>query len=372
MVAAALASIAASPRIADVDPPAPTDPHVVRAGEALASMTSTERISQLVMTSVPGTTLAPRDAKVLRATRLGGIILFANNYRSDPQLRAFTRAIQAANPGTLISIDQEGGVVRRLPRAAPTRSHPQLGATNRPALTRAQGAATARSLTSLGIQLDLAPVADLDIAPRRVMRERSFGSVPLRVATHVGAFIDGLHDGGGAAAVKHFPGFGGATVNSDDALARVSRTRAQLLAADLRPFRTAVARDVDAVMMSHGVYAAVDRRRPASTSPAAYRLLRVTLGYEGVAITDALHAAGFRVAARVSPAAGCVPVVRAGADIALLTGTLAEAVACRRLLVAAVAGGTIPQARIDEAALRVLVVKSRQGLLAAAPTPAPE
>lgn len=349
-----------------------SDPHDVAARAALARLPAGDRAAQLVMTSVPGTSLDVATARRLRALRPGGIIVFRANYRSREQLRRLGRTLQVAvragdpaRPMALVSVDQEGGVVKRLPDAPPNLSHPQLGAADRVALTRRQAAATALALRSVGIHMDLAPVADLDLGPRRVMEERSFGRPPARVARHVVAFALGLRDGRVAASVKHFPGFGAASVNSDDALARVARTRWQL-EADLVPFRSAVARGVESVMMSHGVYPALDRRRPASTSPAAYRLLRTELGYDGVVLTDSLHAAGFGAAARMNAADGCVATIRAGADVALLTGTVADAVRCRARLLAAVHSGSLAQARIDESALRVLRLKSRLGLLPAA------
>lgn len=346
------------------------DPDVTRARAALSRMPLADRVSQLIMTSVPGgPTLRPMDARVVARSRFGGIVLFADNYSSRSGLLRFTRSLQAADlggdasrPRALVSIDQEGGVVKRIADAPPTRSAPQLGALDRPAVTRAEGRATAKTLRGLGVQVDLAPVADLDIAPRHVMRARSFGSDPALVGRHVAAFIDGIHAGRGAAAVKHFPGFGGASVNSDDALATITRTAPQL-ERDLAPFRSAIGARVDLVMVSHGRYTAIDRLRPASTSPATYRQLRGELGFDGVTITDSLHARGFAAATHLSVPFGCVRAIAAGADIALLTGSLKDAVACRSQLVVAARAGRLTNARIDEAALRVLVLKSRLGLL---------
>jgi beta-N-acetylhexosaminidase len=218
-------------------------------------------------------------------------------------------------------------------------------------------------LRSLGVNMNLAPVADLDSGPRHVMRERSYGRSARVVARHAVAFVDGLQAADVASSVKHFPGFGSASVNSDDALATISRTTRQLRAADLVPFRAAIQHGADSIMISHGVYRSLDRRNPASASPAAYRMLRTTLGYDGVAITDSLHASGFRRATRGTPADGCVRTIAAGADIALLTGSLVDALSCRARLVRAVRTGTLTQARVDEAALRVLRLKSRRGLL---------
>lgn len=347
---------------------------LAQARAALARLPLADRVSQLITTSVPGASIAPRDARVLRAARFGGVIVFSGNYRSMPQLRRFTHAVQlltldgdATRPRSLISVDQEGGAVRRIPGIAPTRSAPQLGAANRPALTRAQGRATGEALRALGIGLDLAPVADLDLGPHHVMRARSFGASPRLVSENVAQFTIGLHEGGVGGTLKHFPGFGGAVVNSDDALARIDRSVEQL-ADDRAPFVTANTWRADVIMMSHGVYTAYDRRRPASASPIAYRLLRSrqTMQYGGVAMTDSLHAAGFRAATGLSAPQGCVATVAAGADIALLTGPVADAVACRRLLLAGVASGAVTRSRIDEAALRVLTLKAHLGLLPAA------
>jgi len=348
------------------------DPHGIAARAALAELPLADRAAQVIMTSIPGTTLDTGARATLASLRPGGVIVFGANYRSKAQLTRYLRTVQVAVRGgdaarsrALVSIDQEGGVVKRIPDAPPTRSHPQLGTLDRVGTTRAQGRATGEALREIGIHLDLAPVADLDLGPRHVMRARSFGASPERAARHVAAFVQGLQDAGVSASLKHFPGFGGASVNSDDALATITRTRAQLDDADLVPFRRGIGAGADTVMMSHGVYTRIDRRRPVSTSPAMYRVLREDLGYDGIAITDSLHAAGFTAATNGSIPRGCVLAVAAGADIALLTGSLRTAVECRRALVAAVRAGTLSRERLDEAALRVLTLKSRRGLLPA-------
>lgn len=362
------------------------DSDTAAATAALAQLTRVERISQLITTSVPGTTLAARDAKVLAAARFGGVIVFSANYRSKAQLAAFTKATNAAitgsmldpestRPRVLFSVDQEGGMVKRIPNAAPFRSAQQLGKANKPASTRAQGMASAKALKALGIQMNLAPVADRDITPAHVMRGRSFGSAPELVGVHVDAFVRGLHAGGGMGAVKHFPGFGGASMNSDDGLAVIERSRAQLLAGDFGPFLAAIDAGVDAVMISHARYTEIDKLRPASASPTIYKMLRADADFDGVAITDSLNAPGFTMAAKTTAANGCVKAVAAGADIALLTGSLVDAVRCRAALTAAAQKSAVLRARIDEAALRVLRLKSKAGLLpaltVAPPTAAP-
>jgi beta-N-acetylhexosaminidase len=353
---------------------APVDADGVAAQAALNRLTRTDRIAQLIMTSVPGATLSARDAKVLGAARFGGVIVFGANYRSRAQLARFTKSVDASivggsltapssRPHVLVSVDQEGGSVKRLPDAAPFRSAQQLGRLNKPASTRAQAKLAAATLKSVGIQMDLAPVADRDITPAHVMRGRSFGSAPELVGVHVDAFVRGLHAGGGLATVKHFPGFGGASMNSDDGIAEVTRTRAQLLAGDLGPFLAAIDAGVDAVMIAHARYTAIDKLRPGSASPTVYKMLRKDAHFDGVAITDSLNAPGFTTAAHTTVANGCARVIAAGADMALITGTLADAVHCRAALVVAANKSAVLRARIDQAAMRVLRLKAHAGLL---------
>ncbi|MCW2972435.1 MAG: glycoside hydrolase, family 3-like protein [Thermoleophilia bacterium] len=374
IVAASLALAVVPALHADATSPVRASDPNAQAAAVAARLGAADRVSQLVVTSVPGgSVLRTIDAAALRKAHFGGVILFADNYRTRPALLRFTRAMQVATlagdawrPRAVMAIDQEGGVVRRIADAPPFRSAPQLGAAGHVASTRAQGRATAQVLAALGVQVDLAPVADLDLGPRHVMAARSFGSDPVRVGAHVAAFVDGIQAGGGTAAVKHYPGFGGASVNSDDALATITRSSAQLQR-DLMPFQQAVGAGVDMVMVSHARYTAVDRLRPASASPAWYRSLRDDLGFEGVAITDSLHAAGFAAATRLDVAHGCVRAIQAGADIALLTGSLEDAYACRAQLILAARSGALPATRIDDALRRVLLLKARLGLLPPAP-----
>ena len=146
-------------------------------------------------------------------------------------------------------------------------------------------------------------------------------------------------------------------MNSDDGVADITRTRAQLLAGDFGPFLAAIDADVDAVMISHARYTAIDKLRPASASPAIYKMLRDDARWDGVAITDALNAPGFTTAA--------------SADIALVTGTLVDAMRCRAALAVAASKSAVLRARIDEAALRVLRLKAHADLLPALTVAAP-
>lgn len=335
----------------------------------LAKLSLQERAGQLIMTSVPNVFVSQNIRTILERERFGGVIIFSNNYRSHTQLRILTKTISGAIsseqnvPKPLISIDQEGGVVKRISDAPPFRSHLQLGKSLSSDSTYKQAKAAASVLARLGINMNLAPVADLDLPPRRVMHERSFGSNPTLVSKHVNAFISGTQDTNVAAVVKHFPGFGAANVNSDYAVASVDRSKKQLDEADLAPFRSAIATGVDAVMVSHAIYKNLDRRYPASLSPIVYELLRKEMGFSGVVITDSLHASGFSKAAHATVPTGCVRAVTAGADVVLLTGELRDAMLCRRQIVLAARRNDSFYKKVNTASLRILELKNKLGLL---------
>jgi beta-N-acetylhexosaminidase len=329
-----------------------------------------QQVSQLIMTSVPGRTLEQAQRSQLRRLQPGGIIVFSDNVGSATQTRRWIRQVErlarrnAQSPRLLVGVDQEGSPVRRLTASPPTRSHPQLGTLNDLDVTFAQGRAAGRALVAHRININFAPVADVDRGPAHVMSNRSFGRQPQRVSSHVTAFIRGLHAANIAATTKHFPGLGSATSNSDDAPSYVRSSRASITR-DLAPFRAATKADADAIMMSHAIYRALDPARPASVSRASYELLHDTVGFEGVAITDALHAAAMQRYVRGNIARACELALGAGADIVLVTGSVADAVRCKQRVLAAVRSGRISRGRVEEAASRVLALKSRLSLLPA-------
>lgn len=337
----------------------------VKGAEALSLR---EKIGQLVMFGLHGTVLTAAERDAIERYHLGGVILFAENYRDRTQLERLTRQIQRAARngnrlaiGALISVDQEGGVVKRFPDLPPDYSAPRIGEIGRKQLAYKQGLATGRALRSVGVNIDLAPVADLDLPPNHVTQTRSFGSNPYRVARLVQAFGRGLQSRRVAATVKHFPGLGGATRNSDDGRAYVYRSRRQLRRIDAIPFHRAVRRGLRMVMLSHAIYPHDGGNRPASLNRHIARTrLRSGFDFTGVAISDALEPVAWKVGGRIAEA--CVATVAAGVDIALMTGEAPVARACTAALRGAVLSGRISEHRIDQAVARVLELKRWLGL----------
>ena len=230
----------------------------------------------------------------VRAGQVGGVILSTVNVRSVAQVRALTDALRAAaraggQPPPLVAIDQEGGRTRRLAWAPPFASAEALGRLGATAV-RAQGLATARALSAAGIDVDLAPVADVPSGAGSFIaaKKRAFSRDPARAASLTTAFAQGLSAGGVKATAKHFPGLGRATVTTDTSQVTIAATRAQL-EADLAPFRALIAAGIPLVMLSNATYTAFGPK-PAVLSGPVQALLRDELGFGGVTISDALNA----------------------------------------------------------------------------------
>lgn len=326
-------------------------------------MTLREKVGQLVMFSIAGNDLTESERKAITRSHLGGVILFAKNYNNRAQLERLNRQIQRAvrrgndfKIGALISADQEGGVVKRFPDMPPAYSAPRMGEIGKTSVALRQGRKTAAALKGAGVNINLAPVGDLDIGPNHVMAARSFGENRYVVARLATAFGEGLQDKRVAAAAKHFPGFGGASMNSDEGAAYIRRSKRKLHRIDAVPFRRMINHGIRMMMLSHGMYLKDGGKKPASLSHyITTERLRDEFGFEGVAISDDLVAIAWRFDGDTPRA--CKATVRAGMDVALITGPATMARACAERIYRAVRDGDIRKARIDEAVKRILKLK---------------
>jgi beta-N-acetylhexosaminidase len=295
---------------------------------------------------------------------LGGAVLFARNVASPEQVAALTAELHRARPDALVAIDEEGGDVTRM-EAATGSSYPgnlALGAAGDPELTRAVAASLGAELAAAGIDLDLAPVADVNSNPDNpVIGVRSFGADADLVSAHVAAFVRGLQSAGVGACVKHFPGHGDTAVDSHLGLPVVAGGAEELELA-LRPFRAAIAAGVSAVMTAHLVVPALDPE-PATVSRAVLTgLLRERLGYAGLVITDGLEMAAIR--STIGLEEGAARAIAAGADAICIGGGLAGEDVVHVLagaLVDAVRAGRVGEERLAESAARVAQAASGRG-----------
>jgi beta-N-acetylhexosaminidase len=308
------------------------------------------------MGSFAGPTLPSWAARLLEAG-LGSVCLFGSNIPAYADARNLSDAVHAVGADVLVATDEEGGDVTRLHLAegSPFPGNAALGAVDDLSLTRRVAASIGNLLAAAGVDLDLAPVVDVNSNPRNpVIGVRSFGADPALVARHTTAYVDGLQSAGVGACAKHFPGHGDTAVDSHLGLPTVDVGLDVLLARELVPFAAAVRAGVLAVMTSHVLLPALDPDRPATLSPTVLGLLRGGLGFDGLLVSDAVDMAGAS-AGRGVPAAA-VLALAAGCDLICLGADKDEAthLAVLEAIVGGVKDGSLPEARLAEAAGRVL------------------
>ena len=287
---------------------------------------------------------------------VGGIFLNPGNVESRAQVMRLVQGIRAqARRPIVISIDEEPGRVSSLGSLLGASASARRMADEGPATdVRAYAAEVAVELSRLGIDLNLAPVADLTDGPYdEIIGDRSFSADPAIASEYAVAYSQGMADGGVKAVAKHFPGQGRATEDIHYAAADPITVSLDVLRlTDVRPFRDLVRAGIPAVMMNHIRYTALDRNLPASLSPKAYALLR-ELGFEGVAITDSLGMGAVNLTWGFYDAAPMA--IAAGADGLLATdGFFAEEM--RDGLVDAMAAGKLSERRLNEAAARMVAL----------------
>jgi beta-N-acetylhexosaminidase len=346
-----------------------------RVAAIVNGMTLPDKVGQLLVLTVPGHTAADGGAGLVRRYHVGGVIYFGANIADAAQVAALSAGLQQAARSQpphlplLIGTDQEGGIVSRL--AGVTTVFPgqmAAGATRDPDLVRAQDQATGAAMRALGVNLDYAPVADVNVDPANpVIGIRSFGARPTLVSTMTAAAVDGFHQAGQVTVAKHFPGHGDTDVDSHTGLPVIHHTPRQWWRIDAPPFQAAIRAGVDEIMIGHiKVPALDDSGQPASLSPVIVTgLLRDRLGYQGVVVTDSLQMAGVLQGHR--PAQVAVQAVQAGCDQLLMPGD--PGVAYHALL-SAVRHGRISPAQLDASVARIVSLKLARGL-ASEPAVAP-
>jgi beta-N-acetylhexosaminidase len=355
---------------------APTpDYDVLRVESLLADMSLRDKVGQLFLLGYFDTSATLDIYDMMRVGRPGGVVLFAHNVGNPAQTATVVNSLQAIAGETtgiplLMAVDQEGGIVTRL-RSGFTMwpNMMALGATRSEDLARQVGQGMAAEMRAVGINMDLAPVADVLSNPSNgVINVRSFGSDPTLVARYAGALMAGLHEGGVIATAKHFPGHGGTLADSHVQLPTDTRPR-EVLAADYAAFGGLIDQGVDVVMTAHVVYPALSGDGAAATfsHEILQGVLRDELGFEGVVLTDALSMGAVLQQYTVDEAVA--RAIRAGADMVTFGHgvTPEQQLAALDYLVAQVESGALDEARIDESVRRILALKARYGVLDTVP-----
>src|SRR4051812_4142712 len=350
---------------------------------ALRLMSTREKVGQLFVQNVYGsdvTTPDPRNvplygvaspADVVRKYHLGGVIYFAwtDSVKDPAQITGLSNGLQRAAIGSgahiplTVGTDQEQGVVTRIgPPATQFPGSMALGASRSTADARTAAAITGRELKAMGINVDYAPDADVNVNPLNpVIGTRSFSSEPALVATMVAAQVKGYQqDAGVVASPKHFPGHGDTATDSHTGIPVITHTRAQWEQTDAPPFRAAVKAGADMIMTGHLAVPALDPSGDPATlsNPILTGILRKELGYRGVIITDSLAMQGVRD--KYGDGEVAVRAVLAGADTLLMAPDMDAAYTS---VLAAVESGRISAKRLDESVARVLLMKLKHGIL---------
>ena len=341
----------------------------------LDTMTDEEKLWQLffvtpeAITNVNTATVAGEATKkALAQYPVGGIVYFAKNLEDREQTVALLENTQSyAKIPLFLGVDEEGGTVSRVgsnpdmgvPSVGDMRS---LGKSQDPAAVYAAGQDIGGGLHALGFNLDFAPVADVAQGADSVIGSRSFGSDAELCASLAGVIVKSLRAEGIVSCLKHFPGYGSATVDDHNGTSVVEKTLSELEACDLVPFQTIIASEgsVPFVMVAHLSYPNVTGSdTPADLSSSIVTdILRDKLEYQNVIITDSHSMAS--ITDHYSAGEAAVKALASGCDMILMPSDLQAAFDAVK---AAVADGTLSQARIDESVLRILTVKTEYGII---------
>ncbi|NMD42777.1 MAG: glycoside hydrolase family 3 protein, partial [Firmicutes bacterium] len=343
------------------------------AAELLRKMSVEEKVGQVILSYFTGAEFAP--ARELRELPLGGVILFdgAGNIESPSQVAALTEQIQQAalDSGVIplfIAVDQEGGAVARLTEGVTVfPGNMALGAAGSEELAALSAAVIARELRILGINLNFAPVVDVNSNPDNpVIGVRSFGSDPREVARLGRAMVAPYSREKVIATAKHFPGHGDTAIDSHYGLPLIPVELSRLKELELLPFQAMIAAGVPAVMLAHILVPALTgtEELPASLSPQAVRYLREEIGFDGLVLSDSLSMGA--ISDRWSLEEAAVSSFLAGVDLIIFGPWTGVVPGDRRRIFEALKGavedGTIPLKQLDRSVERILAAKIEYGL----------
>jgi beta-N-acetylhexosaminidase len=324
--------------------------------------TLAQLIGQKLVVRMEGTTPSADLLGRIRRGEIGGVVLFGSNLTTRAALVALTAELHAAaraggQPRFLIAVDQEGGLVKRIPWAPPTLSAPAMGRIGSALVARTQGADTGAELHALGIDIDFAPVADIATPTGFIYRDgRTWSISAVKTAVLADAFASGLESTGVVPSMKHFPGLAFATRNTDAYAVTIRMSRLRL-APGLKPYRTAIGHHIPMIMLSNATYPAYDSVNAAGWSHAiSTTLLRGGLGFKGVTITDSLT--GTARARGIATSTLAFRAARAGTDMILLTGSEVSARAVFTALVTKATSGSLPRTVLQASYARIVAMKA--------------
>lgn len=326
----------------------------------IQEMTPEEMVGQMFLIRCP----ASDQQTAIQTYHPGGLILFGRDFddKTREEVIESIASYQAASSlPLLIAVDEEGGTVNRVSRNPLLRSTPFLSAQN----LRNQGGMDAiindtcekaDLLLSLGINVNMAPVCDVSQNPSDFIYPRAYGLDAQSTAEYVENVVQIMHQKGIGSVLKHFPGYGN-NADTHTGIAYDNRSYDSFLQNDFLPFQAGIEAGADAVLVSHNIVACMDAEHPASLSPAVHEILRNSLQFDGVIITDDLSMTA--ITDYTLSAAAAVDAILAGNDLLCCTDYTEQIPA----VLNAVADGTISMQRVEESVMRILKWKYQLGLL---------
>ena len=337
-------------------------------------MNTADLAGQHFLVDVPGPEITREVERLIREGRIGGVILFAKNIRSAAQVRGLAADLQgiasaAGLPPLFISVDQEGGIVNRLTEGVTVFPGAMgIGASGRSEDADSAGRMTALELRALGINVNHAPVLDVNSdAANPIIGVRAFGDDPAAVARLGAAYVAGAQAAGLLVTPKHFPGHGATTMDSHLTLPRVDKDLTGLRREDIDPFAAALAAGAGGLLTAHVVYPALDPDLPATLSPAIITtLLRGALGFGGVVFTDSMDMQA--VSARWGRGPAAVKALAAGVDVVMACGPAQAQWASLEAVRMGAGTGALEGGALEQSAARLAEAKARY---AGAGTPVP-
>lgn len=331
-----------------------------KAAQTLAGMSLKEKVGQVFLFRAP----TEGDVQTVTEYQPGGFFFGADSFKdkTPEQVRAMLQGYQEANKVKMaLAVDEEGGTVTRVsqfPALSPKKfASPQVVYANGGMDGIRQDALDkAGFLLSYGLNVNLAPVADVTFDRNTYMFPRAFGRNGTRTAEFVKTVVEAANSKKLSSTLKHFPGYGG---NSDThtGIATDNRNMESFRDSDFLPFQAGIEAGVQCVLVSHNIVTAMDTENPASLSPEVHRILREELGFTGVVMTDDLSMQGLRD--KVGESSAAPAAFLAGNDLMLSTDISGDFDA----LYAAVQDGSVSQERLDESVLRILAWKYTMGIM---------
>lgn len=323
-------------------------------------MTLEEKVGQMFIVRLP-----EKDAlTAIEQYHLGGYILYARDFRNHTKESA-TSMIKSYQDNSkipmLIGVDEEGGTVNRVSlypafRNSPFRSPQEVYKSGGWEMITSDAIEKSKLLRSLGINVNFAPVVDVSENPNDYIYNRSFGSDADMTAQYAKKVVKAMHKEHIEPVLKHFPGYGN-NVNTHTGIAHDTRSYEQFETSDFIPFQEGVKAGANIILVSHNIVHSMDDKYPASLSPKVHKILRETLSFDGVVVTDDLYMEGITQYVKKEEAA--ILAVQAGNDLICCTDFQTQILA----VVSAVKDGRISEERINSSVRRILKLKKEMGIL---------